>query len=190
MNIVVLMGGAAVVWVGQAIGLSRLMGRRGFHPLPWFAVSMLLGPAMWPLAVVELISGPPGPELLRRGSRGPGALEIGVVFGSNEIPEETAVEIRRLMPNCRRLVLGRVIKAGGPTFVAADAKAFLERAASHLGTRGAELQLLRGDMERVIGKLNNEGNYDLVLRSDQPNEPFDGHGSIQEMRCLRDVHAA
>jgi hypothetical protein len=67
-NIVGLVAAAAVLWVLQAVGLSRLMSRRGFHPLPWFAVSLLMGPAMWPLAVVELISGPPRPELLRRGA--------------------------------------------------------------------------------------------------------------------------
>jgi hypothetical protein len=65
-----------------------------------------------------------------------------VALASNELPEETAVQIRRLMPYCGRLVLGRVIKAGGPTFVAADAKALLENAAARLGTRGAALQLL------------------------------------------------
>jgi hypothetical protein len=97
-NIVGLVAAAAVLWVLQAVGLSQLMSRRGFHPLPWFAVSLLMGPAMWPLAVVELISGPPRPELLRRGSRGRGALDIFVALASNELPEETAVQIRRLMP--------------------------------------------------------------------------------------------
>jgi hypothetical protein len=71
-NVVVLILAIATLWLSQAAGVARLMNRMGFHPLPWFAVTALLGPAMWPLAVVDLVSGLPGPVSLRRGSLGPG----------------------------------------------------------------------------------------------------------------------
>jgi hypothetical protein len=66
-NVVALVLAAATLWLGQAVGVARLMSRVGFHPLPWFAVAALLGPAMWPLAVVDLVSGLPRPVSLRRG---------------------------------------------------------------------------------------------------------------------------
>lgn len=43
----------AVAWFGQAIWLSVVMNGRGFHPLPWFMVPLVIGPAVWPLALIE-----------------------------------------------------------------------------------------------------------------------------------------
>jgi hypothetical protein len=179
-----------VVWVGQATWLSHVMDGRGFHRLPWFAVLILLGPAMWPLAVVELISGPPGPVLLRRGNPRDGRLDIFVALDRNDVPKATAAQLRRLAPNCRRVVLGRVIKAGGPTYIRADAERFLSDTAERLGIRGAELQLHYGNVERVVKEIQDRGDFSLVLRVDQPSELFDGDGSRQEMRWQRGVPVA
>jgi hypothetical protein len=43
----------AVAWFGQAIWLSLVMNGRGFSPLPWFIVPLVIGPAVWPLALIE-----------------------------------------------------------------------------------------------------------------------------------------
>lgn len=188
MNVVMLIAGAAVIWVAQAAGLARLMSRRGFHPLPWFAVAILLGPALWPLAVIELVSGPPGPVLLRRGSGAQRA--IFVAFRDDELADWKEIELQGLLPRGDRLVLARVIKAGGPTFISANAERFLHDTAARLGARNAELQLLHGPFERVVGEIQARGDYDLVVRSDQPSELFDRSSSRQEMRCQRDVTAA
>lgn len=137
---VVLVVALIVVWFGQATWLSHVMDGRGFHRLPWFAVLILLGPAMWPLAVVELISGPPGPVGLRRGNPRDGRLDVFVALDRNDVPKATATQLRRLAPNCRRVVLGRVIKAGGPTYIRADAERFLSatrRSGSASGERSS-----------------------------------------------------
>jgi hypothetical protein len=83
---VALVIGLAVVWFGQAILLSRVMNRRGFHPLPWFMVPLLIGPAVWPLAFIEARSGPPAPVTLRSGKLGHGALDIFVLFEDDHVP--------------------------------------------------------------------------------------------------------
>ena len=74
MKIVVRAGGAAVIWLAHAVGVARLMSGRGFHPLPRFAVSMMLGPAMWPFAQPDIVSRRPRPLLLRKGNGGAKAL--------------------------------------------------------------------------------------------------------------------
>jgi hypothetical protein len=188
-NVVALVLAAATLWLGQAVGVARLMSRVGFHPLPWFAVAALLGPAMWPLAVVDLVSGLPRPVSLRRGGRGPGALDVFVAV-TDEFPEQIAMQLRRLLPYSRRVVIARVIKAGGPAYVTADAESFLTEAASRLAFRDAGLQIHYGDLDRVVAGIQQHGNFSLVMRGDRPSELFDGDGSRQEMRCLRDVKAA
>ena len=189
MNIAMLIAGLGVVWVAQAAGLSRLMSRRGFHPLPWFAVSMLLGPAMWPLALIEAITGPPGPELIRRGTRGTGSLDVLVAFPSNELPDDLERQIARLPNERDRLTLARIIKAGGPMDIEKDAARFLSSTASRLRLRDAELMVFHGTSESVLADLHARGDFDLVLRSDRPGELYDGNGSMQEVRCLRDAAA-
>ena len=134
---VALIFGLAVVWLGHAILISRVMNKRGFHPLPWFMVPLLLGPAVWPLALIEALSGPPAPELLRRGERGTGALDVIVLFEADHVPEGVKVELQRLAPRCRRLALARVIKAGGPSVIQADAERFLKGITSPLQARDA-----------------------------------------------------
>lgn len=190
MNIVVLVAAAATSWVAQALALSRLMSRRGFDPLPWFAVSLLLGPAMWPLAVVDLVAGPPGPTLLRSGRRGAGELDVFVAFETDELSAAVAGQIRGLMARSGRLVLARVVKAGGPAFVPVEAERFLCDCAGRVGARHAELQLHHGVFVDVVRRVRDQGDFDLLLRSDEPNELFARNGSRPEMRCLRDVTAA
>src|ERR671919_397191 len=100
-------------------------------------VPLLLGPAVWPLALIEALSGPPAPELLRRGERGTGALDVIVLFEADHVPEGVKVELQRLAPRCRRLALARVIKAGGPSVIQADAERFLKGITSPLQARDA-----------------------------------------------------
>jgi hypothetical protein len=57
-----LMIGVPVLWMGEAFAVSWAMSRRGFHPLSWCAVGFLLGPAVWPLALMEAVSGRPHPN--------------------------------------------------------------------------------------------------------------------------------
>lgn len=190
MGIVALVVASATLWVAQALGLSRLMSSRGFDPLPWLAMSLLLGPAMWPLAVIDLVSGSPEPVLLKRGERGEGTLDAFVAFDGDELHQSIALQIQRLQPHCSRLVLARVVKAGGPAFIAPDAERFLRDSASRLGAQEAELQLHHGVFADVVRAIRDRGDFDVVLRSDEPPELFEGNGSRPEMRCLRDGTAA
>jgi hypothetical protein len=187
---VVLVVGVAVAWFGQAIWLSRVMNGRGFHPLPWFMILLLVGPAVWPLALIEALSGPPAPEMLRRGKRGPGALDIFVLFEDDHIPDRIEAELQRLMSRCRRLVLARVIKAGGPAAIEADAARFLKGIVSPPGARDAELQLHFGDARRVITGIEARGDVDVLLRSSQASRQFYSDGGNQEERRTHDVPAA
>ncbi|MGH2789054.1 MAG: hypothetical protein ACRDJV_14295 [Actinomycetota bacterium] len=187
---VVLVVGLAVVWFGQAIWLSRVMNGRGFHPLPWFMVPLLIGPAVWPLALIEALSGPPAPELLRRGKRGPGALDVFVLLEDDHVPDRIEAELQRLMPRCRHLVLARVIKAGGPTAIQADAARFLKRITTPPRTRDAELQLHFGVASRVITEIEARGDVDFLLRSSQASKQFYSDGGSQEERWTHDVPAA
>jgi hypothetical protein len=109
---------------------------------------------------------------------------------TDEFPEQIAMQLRRLLPYSRRVVIARVIKAGGPAYVTADAESFLTEAASRLAFRDAGLQIHYGDLDRVVAGIQQHGNFSLVMRGDRPSELFDGDGSRQEMRCLRDVKAA
>lgn len=190
MNIAILIAAAAVVWIAHALVLARLMSSRGFHPLPWIAVSFLLGPAIWPLALIEIASGVPGPTRIRRGHHGGGELDVFVAFDRDVIDERSSTQLARLAPRCDHLVLARVIKAGGPTFIPGDAEAFLCDTASRLGASNAELQLHQGCFGRIVRRIRAQGDFDLVLRSDEPSELFEEDGSRPEMRCLRDVTAA
>lgn len=190
MDIVGLVAATAGLWVAHALGLARLMGSRGFDSMPWLAVSLLLGPAIWPLAVVELVSGPPGPVVLRPGHRAGGVLDVFVAFDRDELAEPVAEQIQRVLPRCGRLVLARVVKAGGPAFVPAEAERFLSDCASRLGEPGAELHLHHGVFTDVVREIRDQGNFDLVLRSDETSELFDGNSPRKEMRCLHDVRAA
>jgi hypothetical protein len=65
-----------ILWFGQAFALSQIMNGRGFHPLPWFAVASLLGPAMWPFALLEALSGPPPPDVIRPARPAAGAIDV------------------------------------------------------------------------------------------------------------------
>jgi hypothetical protein len=179
-----------VVWLSQALGLSLIMSRRGFHPLPWLAVSLLLGPAMWPLALAEAISGLPSPEVIRHGHRRQAGVDVFVVLHRNEFPEALARQVERVLPHCRRLVFGRVIKAGGPVTVKQEAAWFLRMVAHQLGPGEAELQILYGDMRRVVDAIHEEGDFAIVLRSDLPDELYDDGGQLQKVRYLRDVPPA
>jgi hypothetical protein len=128
--------GVLLLWLGQAFGLSRVMSGRGFHPLPWLALGFLLGPAVWPLALMEALSGPPSPELVVRCGRSrPAGVDAFAPFDGDEFPDTLARELKRLNPHCRRLVLGRVVKAGGQVFIEREAEAFLERVARRIGPR-------------------------------------------------------
>ena len=189
MKIALIIAGAASLWLGQAFALSRLMNRRGFHPLPWFMVPLLLGPAVWPLALFEVLSGPPASELLRRGKRRPGALDVVVFFESNHVPPKIEAQLSRLMPFCRRLVLARVIKAGGPTPIAVDAERFLKSIASPPETTDAELRLHFGDFARVVAEVEAQGDIDVLLRSDGSTETFHSDEN-QEARSINDVPTA
>lgn len=187
---VVVIACAPIVWLGQGFGLSRIMNRRGFHPLPWFAVGFLLGPVVWPLALLEAISGRPLPDLVRRGRPGRGAIDVFVVLDRDELPDPLASEMARLRPYCRRIVLGRVIKAGGPVLDTRYAESFLRRIAHRMKTDEAELQILYGDMGQAVEAIHREGGFAIILRGDRPEELFDGGGEMQKVRCLRDVTAA
>jgi hypothetical protein len=181
------------LWFGQAFGLSRLMNRHGFHPLPWFAVPLLIGPACWPLALLEAFSGPPGPEVVRGGRRGTGPLqvfELFVVLERDELPAQIGAQVARLMPYCHRLVFARVIKAGGPAAIKTDAEAFLHGIARHVGSEDVELQIMCGHLRRAVETIHEESVFNLVVRSDQPDELFDADGEMQRMTCLRDVMSA
>ena len=190
MDIVVIVSLAAVAWIGHAVGLAWLMSRRGFHPLPWAAVSFLLGPAVWPLAALDLVSGPPGPELLKRGAIGDGSITVLAAFDRDELTERASAQLKELIPQCNRLVLARVILSGGPTFVRTEAERFLRATAKRLGAQKSELQLHHGVFDRVITEIESQDNFSIVVRSDQSTELFDGNGSRREMRGERDVAAA
>lgn len=186
---IVLIIGASTLWVGQAIGLSRLMNRRGFHPLPWFVVPFLIGPPSWLVALLRSLSGPPLPEVVRRGSRGTGSLDVFEVFvllERDELPAQISAQLTRLMPYCHRLVLARVIRADGHADIKKDAEAFLHQIARDMGSKEAELQILFGNIRRTVQEIHGESNFGLILRSDQPDELFDHEGEMQRMTCLPD----
>jgi hypothetical protein len=187
---VALVIGLAVVWFGQAILLSRVMNRRGFHPLPWFMVPLLIGPAVWPLAFIEARSGPPAPVTLRSGKLGHGALDIFVLFEDDHVPDRIDAEVQRLMSRCRHLVLARVVKAGGPTAIQSDAARFLKGISTPPGTRDAELQLHFGVARQVITEIEARGDVDVLLRSSQASRQFYSDGGNQEERRTHDVPAA
>ena len=167
MGVALIVVGAAVLWLGQALVLSLLMSRLGFHPLPWFVVPLLIGPAVWPLALIEAVSGPPAPQVLHRGKSGSGRLDIFVLLGSDRIPERITAELTKLMTERRRLVIVRVIKAGGPGAIATDAERFLRGILSSFDMRDAELQLRFGDIRRAATAIEEQGH--LVLRDDRPD---------------------
>jgi hypothetical protein len=182
--------GLGVVWFGQALLLSRVMSRHGCHPLPWFMVPLLLGPAAWPLALIEALSGPPAPELLRRGERGPGALDVFVLFEADHVPEGVKAELQRLAPRLRRLVLARVIKAGGPTMIQADATRFLKGITTPIQTRDAALQIVFGDITRVVAEIEERGDIDVLIRTDHARKQFHSDGYNLEERWIHDAPAA
>jgi hypothetical protein len=181
------------VWGALAFGLSRLVNLRGFHPLPWFLVPLPIGPACWPSALLRALAGRPGPEVVREGSRGTGNLQVFdvfVVLERDEIPVPVVAQATRLMPYCHRLVFARVIKRGGPTVITKAAQAFLQRIARRMGSNDAELQIMFGDMQRAVRTIHRESVFNLVLRSDQPDELFDGDGGLQRMLSPSDVMSA
>ncbi|MDQ4024354.1 MAG: hypothetical protein M3217_02520 [Actinomycetota bacterium] len=178
-----------VAWLLQAVWVSRLMDRRGFDPASWFVTSLALGPAAWVLALGEARHPPPGPVVVRWGTPRTGVLDVFVGLDRNELPDETRAQLRRVMPYCRRLVVARVVKAGSPAHKAQDARQFLVYAAERLLLAEAELQLLYGDVDGVVGRIQARGEFGIILRSDRPAELFDGDGSRQEVRCRRDVPA-
>lgn len=180
--------GAAVLWVTHALAVAFLLDRRGFHRLPWLATSLLLGPAIWPLALIEIWSGPPRRELLRAGQARAEGIDVFVLFESNHAPDPTLRQIRRIGGHRRRLVFARVIKAGGPVYLGQEAGDFL-RSLARRADPDAELQILYGDMGRATDEAHLQG-ADIVLRSDHPHEIYDGDGGAQEVRCVRDAPAA
>ena len=186
---IVLIVGASALWVGQAIGLSRLMDRRGFHPLPWFVVPLLTGPPSWLVALLRSLSGPPLPEVVRQGSPGAGSLDVFDVFvllERDELPAQVNAQLTRLLPYCHRLVLGRVIRADGHADIKKNAEAFLHQIAREMDSKDAELQILFGNMRRTVQEIHAESDFGLIFRSDQPDELFDNEGVMQKMTCLPD----
>jgi hypothetical protein len=186
---IVLIVGASILWVGQAIGLSRLMDRRGFHPLPWFIVPFLMGPPSWLVALLRSLSGPPLPEVVRRGSRGTGSLnvfEVFVLLERDELPTQINAQLTKLMPYCDRLVLARVLRADGHAHIKRDAEAFLHRIAREMSSKDAELQILFGNIRRAVQEIHEESDFGLILRSDQPEVLFDSEGEMERMTCLPD----
>jgi hypothetical protein len=181
--------GAGVLWLGQALGLSRVMSRRGFHPLPWFMVPLLLGPAVCPLALIEALTGPPPPELLRPGKRGSGALDVFVLFDADHVPDRIKAELQRLTPRCRHLVLARVIKRG-PHGDRSRCCAFLKGITTPPESRDAELQLLFGDITRVANEIEARGDIDVLLSSAHARNQFHSDGDNQKGRWIHDVPAA
>jgi hypothetical protein len=182
-----------VLWVGQAFALSRMMNRRGFHPVRWFVAPLLIGPACWLLTLLKAFSSPPVPKLVRRGSRRTTALgifELFVVLESDEMPAQVSAHATRLMPYCGRLVFARVIKAGGPAVIEEDAERFLHRIARDVGSDDVELQIMFGNMQQAVQTIHEECDFNLVLRSDQPDELFDAIGGMNRMTSLRDAMPA
>lgn len=187
---VTLASGLLLAWSLQAVVVSRAMERHGFDGLPWLVTSLLLGPGAWPLALAEVLRRVPGPEILRSGTPAPGVIDVFVVLEDDALPQETVAQLRRVLPYSRRIVLARVVRAGGPARVARNAASFLAGAATALCLDGAELQLLYGTLDAVVSESQRRGEFGIILRSDQPSELFDGDGSRQEVRCLRDVSVA
>ena len=64
------------LWLAQAWWFSRVISRRGFNPLPWLAVGYFLGPAVWPLALIEALPKPPRPELVPYGRPRPDGFDV------------------------------------------------------------------------------------------------------------------
>lgn len=190
MTVVLIVSSVLVAWVLQAIGVSRAMRRRGFAALPWFVTSLVLGPAAWTLAVAEARGGPPGPVILRWGTPAQGVIDVLVALEGDEVPPETVAQLRRVLQYSRRVVLARVVGAGGPAHIVKDAERFLIDAAARLRLDGAELHLLYGDLDAVVAGAQRRHEFGIILRSDQPAELFDGDGPRQEVRCVRDVSAA
>jgi hypothetical protein len=190
---IVLIVGASTLWVGQAIVLSRLMNRRGFHPLPWFVVPILIGPASWLVALLRSLSGPPLPEVVRRGRRGTGSLDVFEVFvllERDELPSQISAQLAQLMTHCHRLVLARVLRADGHSYIKKGAGAFLHQLARDMGLKDAELQIRFGNIRRAAQEIHGESDFYLILRSDHPDELFDNEGEMQEMACLPDGTSA
>lgn len=185
-----IIAGAVLAWVGQAVGLSRLMERCGFHRLPWLIVLLFLGPAMWPLALLDLLRGPPGPLVVRRGSPGSDTLDLWVVLQSDRVSEPLKNQIASLKPYSRSLVLARVVKAGAPRAIETDAVSFLHRIAATLGEHEAELVVLFGDMDEAVKTIHQESELNVVLRSDQPDELWGRADDLPKVRCLGDDAAA
>jgi hypothetical protein len=181
---------AVLAWVGQAFALSRLMERRGFHALPWLIVLLFLGPAMWPLALLDLLRGPPGPLVVRRGARGSGTHNVWVILEGDRLSEPLKKHIANLKPYSRSLVMARVVKAGGPRAIETDAVSFLHRIAATLGEHEAELVVLFGNMEEAVKTIHQESELNVVLRSDQPDELWSRADDLPKVRCLGDDAAA
>ncbi len=190
MTVELIVSSVVGAWVLQAIGVSRAMRRRGFDALPWFVTSLVLGPAAWPFAMAEARGGPPRPVILRWGTPDRGAIDVFIALDGDEVPPETVAQLRRVLQYSRRVVLARVVRAGGPAHVVKDAERFLIDAAAGLRLDGAELQLLYGDLDAVVAEAQRRHEFGIILRSDQPAELFDGDGPRQEVRCMRDVSAA
>lgn len=187
---VVMTFGFVVAWSLQALALSRAMRRRGFDGAAWLLTSSILGPAAWALAIVEVRRSAAGPEIVRWGVPGPGPIDVLVVLEADVLPHETGVQLRRVLPYAGRVVLARAVRAGAPGYAVKEARRFLAVAATRLRLDGAELQLRYGTVDMVVGETRRRREFGIVLRSDQPAELFDGDGSRQEMRCLRDAPAA
>ena len=145
--------------------------------------------ALRPLALRALRRAP-GPEILRSGTAGRGAIDVLVVFEDDALPPETAAQLRRVLPYSRRLVLARVVRSAGARGVAKQAATFLETVANALRLEGAERQLLYGGLDAVVSASRRRHEFGIILRSDRPAELFDGDGSRQELRCRRDASVA
>lgn len=179
----------ASAWVGHASALSRAMGKRGFDRLSWLVVALFLGPALWPLALAEAAAGMPYPEVVRRAQTRPG-LHVIVLLDRDHFPEELERQVGRLVSDCGRIVLARVVRAGGPASVRAAAVRFLGDAAASLDATITELRILYGTLDRAATAIYEEGEFAFVFRSDDPRELYDGGGRLQKVRSLPGSPAA
>ena len=112
--------------------------------------------------------------------------EVFVLLERDELPAQISAQLATLMPYCHRLVLARVIRADGHAHIKKDAEAFLHQIARDMSSKDAELQILFGSIRRAAQEIHGKSDFNLILRSDQPDELFDNQGEMQKMTCLPD----
>jgi hypothetical protein len=175
------------IWLIHAVAVAHLMDRQGFHPLSWFVLAVVMGPAVWPLAVAEAMVKPPVPTVVETGRRFRGPLNVAAFLADDDVPAAIRQRIEEVRPEVGRLALVRVVKEGGPEWVEDVAREFLMNTARRLRLKDAELWICYGTMPRAVQQVTRSNDFDLVLRSDRAlvDDPY-----VQGARCLRDARAA